>query len=43
MSYHDYFHEKEAKYGNRYNNDDFEDHRTMKELKKDLRTALTRM
>ena len=39
----EYFHEKEAKYGNRYTNDDIQDTRTMKELKKDLKQALTRM
>ena len=43
MSYYESFDEKEAKYGNRCNNDNFDDRRTMKELKKDLRVALTRM
>ena len=43
MSYNDYFDEKEAKYGNRCNNDDIEDTRTMKELKRDLKQALMRM
>ena len=37
------FDEKEAKHGNRCNNDDFDDRRTMKELKKDLRKAIARM
>ena len=40
---YDLFKEKEAKHGNRHDDDDFDDRRTMKELKKDLRTALTRM
>ena len=43
MSYCEYFTEKEAKYGNRHDDDDFDDRRTMKELKKDLRSVLTRM
>lgn len=37
------FDEKEAKYGNRHNDDDFDDRRTMKELKSDLRKAIARM
>ena len=40
---YDLFNEKEAKYGNRHNDDNFDDRRTMKELKSDLKKAIARM
>ena len=43
MVYYEPLTEKEAKEADRYTNDDFEDTRTMKELKRDLKQALTRM
>ena len=43
MVYYTPVSEKECREANRYANDDFEDNRTMKELKNDLRKALVRM
>ena len=37
MVYYDPLTPKEAREANRYTNDDFEDSRTMKELKRDLK------